>query len=135
MLPEDLQRRIRRAEELTDKSGPHLLNVAVAYGGRDEVLDAFRRMLRAKSASGESALEIAEKLRNEDLQTYLYAPDMPEPDLIIRTSGEVRLSGFLLWQSVYSELYFCDAPWPAFRNIDFLRAIRSFQQRQRRYGL
>ena len=134
LLPEDLQRRVRRAEDLTAKSGPHLLNVAVAYGGRDEVLDAIRRMLRAKSASGESALEIAEKLRNEDLQTHLYAPDMPEPDLIIRTSGEVRLSGFLLWQSVYSELYFCDAPWPAFRNIDFLRAIRSFQQRRRRYG-
>jgi short-chain Z-isoprenyl diphosphate synthase len=91
-------------------------------------------MLRSRGAAGEDVTQIAEHLSIEDLQPYLYAPDVPEPDLIIRTSGEVRLSGFLLWQSVHSELYFCDALWPAFRKIDFLRAIRNFQGRQRRFG-
>ena len=69
-----------------------------------------------------------------EIARYLYAPDVPDPDLIIRTSGEIRLSGFMLWQSAYSEFYFCDAPWPAFRQVDFLRAVRAYQQRQRRFG-
>jgi short-chain Z-isoprenyl diphosphate synthase len=137
MLPDELRQQIQQAEELNagpPRESEFLLNVAVAYGGRDEILDAFRQMLRAKGSSGESAFAIADGLSNDDLTPYLYAPDVPEPDLIIRTSGEVRLSGFLMWQSVYSELYFCDAPWPAFRKIDFLRAIRSFQARRRRFG-
>ena len=104
------------------------------YGGRDEILDAVGCMLRTRGAQGATATEIADDLSSETFQPYLYAPDIPEPDLIVRTSGEMRLSGFMLWQSVYSELYFSDVPWPAFRKIDFLRAIRSFQVRRRRYG-
>jgi short-chain Z-isoprenyl diphosphate synthase len=134
LLPEDLRLSIEEVERISADSGPLLLNIAIAYGGRDEILDAFRRMLRSRGAAGEDVTQIAEHLSIEDLQPYLYAPDVPEPDLIIRTSGEVRLSGFLLWQSVHSELYFCDALWPAFRKIDFLRAIRNFQGRQRRFG-
>lgn len=134
LLPEKLRAQIEEVERATASKGPWLLNVAVAYGGRDEILDAFKSMLHARGAAGESISAIVENLSIDDLQQYLYAPDAPQPDLIIRTSGEVRLSGFLLWQSVYSELYFCDALWPAFRKIDFLRAIRSFQARPRRFG-
>ena len=134
LLPDQLRRQIDDVERRTASRGPAILNVAVAYGGRDEILDAVRRLLRTQGAAGDSALEIADTLSIEYLHPYLYAPDVPEPELIIRTSGEVRLSGFLLWQSVYSELYFCDAPWPAFRRIDFLRGIRSYQVRRRRFG-
>ena len=134
LLPEDLRHRIREAEKKTALAGPWLLNIAVGYGGRDEILDAFRGLLRARHAAGDSISKITETLSLEEVQQYLYAPEVPEPDLVIRTSGEFRLSGFLLWQSVYSELYFCDTLWPAFRKIDFLRALRSFQARKRRLG-
>ena len=134
MLPGELRDQIEAAERQTANFGPNILNVAVAYGGRDEILDAVKRLLRTRGGAGDTAVEIAESLSGDDLEPFMYAPDVPEPDLIIRTSGEVRLSGFLLWQSVHSELYFCDVPWPAFRKIDFLRAIRSFQARQRRFG-
>ena len=134
LLPDELREQIEAAERQTADFGPNILNVAVAYGGRDEILDAVKRLLRTRGGAGDSPVEIADSLSGDDLQPFLYAPDIPEPDLIIRTSGEVRLSGFLLWQSVHSELYFCDVPWPAFRKIDFLRAIRSFQARQRRFG-
>lgn len=134
LLDERLRHKIQDAERRTADYGPGVLNVAVAYGGRDEILDAVGRMLRTRGAHGASATEIADDLSSETFQPYLYAPDIPEPDLIVRTSGEMRLSGFMLWQSVYSELYFSDVPWPAFRKIDFLRAIRSFQVRRRRYG-
>src|SRR2546426_1183121 len=90
----------------------------------------FRR--DASEVSG--ILETVEAISEETLAQYLYTPDLPDPDLIIRTSGEVRLSGFLLWQSAYSEFYFCDVHWPAFRKTDFLRAVRAFQQRDRRFG-
>jgi short-chain Z-isoprenyl diphosphate synthase len=79
-------------------------------------------------------VEIARGLEPASIEPYLYTSDLPDPDLIIRTSGEVRLSGFLLWQSVYSEFYFCDTHWPAFRKIDFLRALRDYDRRQRRFG-
>ena len=134
LLPDDLRGRIEEVERKTASQGPRLLNIAVAYGGRDEILDAVKRMLRTRGSAGESSRDIAEQLSAEDLYPHLYSPDVPEPDLIIRTSGEVRLGGLLLWQSVHSELYFCDVPWPAFRRIDFLRAVRSFQSRKRRYG-
>lgn len=134
LLPDDLREQVEETRQRTAEYGPHRLNVAIAYGGRDEILEAVQRMIRSRAANGETAEEIAEQLSSQDLQQYLYAPDVPEPDLIVRTSGEIRLGGFLLWQSVYSELYFCDAPWPAFRKIDFLRAIRSYQARQRRHG-
>ena len=83
---------------------------------------------------GDSLEDVARVLDAEEIARYLYAPDVPDPDLVIRTSGELRLSGFMLWQSAYSEYYFCDAFWPAFRRIDFLRAIRSYARRQRRRG-
>ncbi len=134
LLPPALRESIKTVEKQTASAGPWQLNVALAYGGRDEILDAFKRMLHAKGAKGETASQIADTLCSSEIEPYLYAPDVPEPELIIRTSGEVRLSGFLLWQSVYSELYFCDSLWPAFRKIDFLRCVRSFQSRQRRFG-
>ncbi|MDX6317404.1 MAG: short-chain Z-isoprenyl diphosphate synthase [Nocardioidaceae bacterium] len=117
----------------TCTTGQHL-TLAVGYGGRQEVLDAVRDLLLDKAAEGATIEQIADQLTPDDITTRLYNADQPEPDLIIRTSGEQRLSNFLLWQSAYSELYFCDAYWPAFREIDFLRALRSYGARQRRYG-
>lgn len=134
MLPEETREKIRKMEEATAGAGPRWLNVAIAYGGRDEIVDAFRQAVKDRAEAGESALEIAESFSDDDLNRNLYAPDVTDPELIIRTSGELRLSGFLLWQSVHSELYFCDALWPAFRKIDLLRAVRSYQARQRRFG-
>jgi short-chain Z-isoprenyl diphosphate synthase len=114
-------------------TGNHL-TLAVGYGGRQEVLDAVRDLLLAKAADGVGIEQIADELTSDDITSRLYNAGQPEPDLIIRTSGEQRLSNFLLWQSAYSELYFCDAYWPAFREIDLLRALRSYSARQRRYG-
>jgi short-chain Z-isoprenyl diphosphate synthase len=135
MLPEETQAKIRDMEKATEGAGPRWLNVAIAYGGRDEIIDAFRLAVRKRAEAGESALEIAEGFSDADLTQNLYAPDVTDPELIIRTSGELRLSGFLLWQSVHSELYFCDALWPAFRKLDLLRAVRSYQARKRRFGV
>jgi short-chain Z-isoprenyl diphosphate synthase len=134
-LPRSLLDALRAIEAATRHLDRMRVNVGVGYGGREEILDAFRGYLRDAFMRGESAEEILAGLGRPDaVEKYLYTPDCPDPDLIIRTSGEVRLSGFLLWQSAYSEFYFCDAYWPAFRKIDFLRAIRSYQQRQRRFG-
>jgi len=93
-----------------------------------------REMLRDKLKQGEEVRALIESISQAEIARYLYAPDVPDPDLIIRTSGEIRLSGFMLWQSAYSEFYFCDVHWPAFRRVDFLRAVRAYQQRQRRFG-
>ncbi len=134
LLPPSLQDAIRAAEEATANYENFVLNVAVGYGGRQEVVDAVRSLLRDWGGRGMSLGEIADRLTSDAIGKYLYTYDLPDPDLIIRTSGEVRLSGFLLWQSAYSEYYFCDAYWPAFRKIDLLRAIRSYQQRRRRFG-
>ncbi len=134
LLPVWLQKKIKDVEQETLTAGPWVLNVALAYGGREEVLNAVRCALLSKAGRGESVAQIAESLTTEEIQGHLYTADLPEPDLIIRTSGEIRLSGFLLWQSVYSELHFCNATWPALRKIDFLRAIHSYQGRRRRYG-
>jgi short-chain Z-isoprenyl diphosphate synthase len=133
-LPPSVQQAIHDAEEATRHYTRRFLNVGVAYGGREEIVDAFRRHLQEQAAQGRSVAEIAERLTPDDISAYLYTSSMPDPDLIIRTSGEVRLSGFLLWQSVYSEFYFCDTNWPAFRKIDFLRALRDYNQRKRRFG-
>lgn len=111
-----------------------LLTIALAYGGREEIVDAVKSLLAEAEGKGKTLSAVAEGLSAEQLSTYLYTAGQPDPDFIIRTSGEQRLSGFLLWQSAYSELYFCDALWPKFRRIDFLRALRDFQQRERRYG-
>ncbi len=110
------------------------LTIAVAYGGREEIVDAVRSLIRDKARECQRVDEIEAHVTPETIAQYLYAPDLPDPDLIIRTSGEIRLSGFLLWQSAFSEFYFSDVYWPEFRKIDFLRAIRAFQERRRRFG-
>ena len=110
------------------------LTIAAAYGGREEIIDAMQSMLREQLAQSKSLTDVIEMITPEAVARSLYAPDLPDPDLIIRTSGEIRLSGFLLWQSAFSEFYFTDVFWPSFRRIDFLRAVRAYQQRQRRFG-
>ena len=134
LLPEALVAAIENAEQATKAYEAMTLSIAVAYGGRHEIVDAFRALLRAKSQRGDNLEDIIDQITPEALSGHLYTAGLPDPDLIIRTSGEVRLSGFLLWQSAYSEFYFSEVNWPDFRKIDFLRAIRSFQQRSRRFG-
>ncbi len=129
-FPERVRRAIRHAEMRTKEYDNLLLNVAVAYGGRQEIVDAFRKMGEKIERGEMRATDITE----EEVSRHLYTTGIPDPDLIIRTSGEERISGFLLWQSAYSELYFCESYWPGFRKIDFLRALRTYQQRQRRFG-
>jgi len=134
LLPDSTLAAIRAAEEATATHRALVLTIAVAYGGRQEIADAMQALLREKAKQGEDLETIIEGISQEAIGRYLYAPDLPDPDLIIRTSGEIRLSGFLLWQSAYSEFYFCDVHWPAFRKVDFLRGVRAFQQRERRLG-
>lgn len=131
-LPGDVKEAIQRSEESTKDHNQYILNIAIGYGGREEIVDAVKTALAGKDAR--SVEELAQSLTAEDITKHLYTSGIPDPDLIIRTSGEIRMSGFLLWQSAYSEFYFCDALWPAFRRIDFLRAIRSYQHRTRRFG-
>jgi short-chain Z-isoprenyl diphosphate synthase len=134
LLPSSTFEAVRRAEVATSAySGIHL-TIAAAYGGRQEITDAVQAFLREQRAQGKGLDETIGLVTPEVIGRYLYAPHLPDPDLIIRTSGEIRLSGFLLWQSAYSEYYFTDVFWPAFRKIDFLRAVRSLQQRRRRFG-
>ena len=132
ILPDELKAAIRKSEMSTKDHTNHILNIAVGYGGREEIVDAVKRVIREKKAC--SLEELADNICADDITNHLYTYGIPDPDLIIRTSGEIRMSGFLLWQSAYSEFYFCDAFWPVFRKIDFLRAIRSYQQRNRRFG-
>ncbi len=133
-FPEPTKAALRELEASTAPNDRLHLNVALGYGGREEIVAAVRRLLRERAEHGVELREAAEQLSIADIQSHLYTAGTPDPDFVIRTSGEVRLSGFLLWQTAYSEFYFCDAFWPAFRKIDFLRAIRSFQQRERRFG-
>jgi len=134
MLPPAVLDAIKAAERATDSYDGLELNIAVAYGGRQEITDAVRALLSRFAAEQMTLAEAIEEVTPEAIARHLYTAGLPDPDLIIRTSGEIRLSGFLLWQSVHSEFYFTDVLWPAFRKIDFLRAIRAFQDRQRRYG-
>ncbi len=134
LLPAPALRALRAAEAATRHYTRMLLNAGVGYGGREEIVDAVKAYLRERFARGVGPEAILDELTAEVVAQHLYTFDCPDPDLIIRTSGEVRLSGFMLWQSAYSEYYFCDAYWPDFRKIDFLRAIRSYQQRHRRFG-
>lgn len=134
LLPDSMLEAIRRAEAATAANRALTLTIAIAYGGREEITDALRALLRDRVKHVEAVEELIESVTPDAIGRYLYAPDLPDPDLIIRTSGEVRLSGFLLWQSVYSEFYVCDVHWPAFRRVDFLRAVRAYQQRERRFG-
>ena len=126
----EMLKEISKVESLTETHDSFLLNVAIGYGGRAEIVDAVKRI---GSQIKENSLSV-EDINEDLLSNHLYTEGLPDPDLIIRTSGEERLSGFLIWQSAYSELYFSEAFWPAFRKIDFLRAIRVWQQRDRRYG-
>jgi short-chain Z-isoprenyl diphosphate synthase len=134
LLPPSTVAAVREAEAATAGHERMTLTIAVAYGGREEVVDAVRALLREEARHGADLAGLAERLEPAMIDRHLYTAGLPEPDLIIRTSGEVRLSGFLLWQSTHSEFYFTDVNWPAFREIDFLRALRSFQQRARRFG-
>ena len=134
LLPADTAQVLKDAADATGNEGGLLVNVAVGYGGRREIADAVRSLLQDHATRGTTIEELAEILDVEHIAEHLYTAGQPDPDLVIRTSGELRLSNFLLWQSAYSELYFCDTYWPAFREIDFLRALRSFAARQRRYG-
>ncbi len=134
LLPAAALNALRAAEAATRHHERMFLNVAVGYGGRQEIVDAVKGYLRDCFDRRDSPEEILRAFTADAVDKYLYTYDCPDPELIIRTSGEVRLSGFMLWQSAYSEFYFCDAYWPAFRKIDFLRAIRSYQQRHRRFG-
>ena len=134
LLPAPMAERLRSlAERTAGHDGVHV-NVAVGYGGRLEIVDAVRELLRDADAEGRSAAQVAEELTVDEISARLYTRGQPDPDLVIRTSGEQRLSGFLTWQSAYSEFYFCEAMWPAFRRVDFLRALRDYGQRQRRFG-
>ena len=134
LLPSSTLAAVRAAEAATKNYRDMQLTIAAAYGGRREITDAIQAFLRDQLQQGRTLMETVELVTPEAIRHYLYAPDLPDPDLIIRTSGEIRLSGFLLWQSVHSEFHFTDVYWPAFRKIDFLRALRDFQQRQRRFG-
>ncbi len=134
MLPSPVLDAIKAAERATAGYDGLELNIAVAYGGRQEISDAVRALLSCLAAGQTTLAEAIGEVTPEAIARHLYTAGLPDPDLIIRTSGEIRLSGFLLWQSVHSEFYFTDVLWPAFRKIDFLRAIRSYQDRQRRYG-
>jgi short-chain Z-isoprenyl diphosphate synthase len=134
MLPASLARSLKQDEDDTRAiSGLHV-NVAVGYGGRREIADAVRSLLQEHAARGTSIEELADLIDVEHIAEHLYTRGQPDPDLVIRTSGEQRLSGFLLWQSAHSEFYFCEALWPDFRKVDFLRALRSYADRERRYG-
>lgn len=134
VLPEELTTRLAAAELRTaDRTGIEV-NIAVGYGGRQEIADAVKSLLQAKADAGQDLREVIENLDVEAIGEHLYTSGQPDPDLVIRTSGEQRLSGFLLWQSVHSEFWFCDAYWPDFRRVDFLRALRDFSARHRRYG-
>lgn len=130
LLPKGVQEAIEYAESRTADYDSYYYNLAVAYGGREEILRAIKEVA-SKVKDGDLAVE---DITAEMFARHLYTGDLPDPDLVLRTSGEERISNFLLWQLAYSELYFLDVYWPGFRKIDFLRAIRSYQMRKRRYG-
>jgi short-chain Z-isoprenyl diphosphate synthase len=134
LLPQCMQQAIKEAEETTATIDGILVNVAIGYGGRQEIADAVRSMILDAADKGTSMEELAESVSIETIGRHLYTGDQPDPDLVIRTSGEQRLSGFMLWQTAHSEYYFCEVFWPAFRKVDFLRALRDYAARHRRYG-
>ena len=135
LLPDSTARALKEAAATTAAKPGLMVNVAVGYGGRREIADAVRSLLAEHAAKGASIEDVAAMLDVEHIAEHLYTRGQPDPDLVIRTSGEIRLSGFLLWQSAHSEFYFCDAYWPDFRRVDFLRALRAYAQRHRRFGV
>jgi short-chain Z-isoprenyl diphosphate synthase len=134
LLGEEPARRLRAAVESTTTAANFHVNVAVGYGGRQEIADAVRALIGKQIADGATGEQLVDAVTVDAISANLYTSGQPDPDLVIRTSGEQRLSGFLLWQSAYSEMWFTEAHWPAFRRVDFLRALRDYSQRDRRYG-
>lgn len=134
LLPDGLPETVASVTEQTAEVDGLHVNIAVGYGGRQEIVDAVRELLSDAMQDGRDIADVAESLSADDISSYLYTRGQPDPDLVIRTSGEQRLSGFMVWQSAYSEFYFCEALWPDFRRVDFLRALRDFAGRQRRFG-
>jgi short-chain Z-isoprenyl diphosphate synthase len=133
-LPAEFLEVLEKSEHASKDTLGAQVNLAIGYGGRQEITDAMRSIVRDSISHGADLEKLAESLTPELIAKHLYTSDQPDPDLIIRTSGEQRLSGFLLWQSSNSELYFEEALWPDFRRVDFLRAIRAFARRHRRFG-
>ncbi|MGH8912662.1 MAG: polyprenyl diphosphate synthase [Acidimicrobiia bacterium] len=133
VLPDELVR-AAKAAEAARPTGNRRLNIAMGYGGRQEIVDAAKDLVADLARRGVTAEEMSGQIDAVSLARHMYSADVPDPDLLIRTSGESRLSGFLLWQSAYAEFVFVDVYWPAFRRVDFLRAIRDFSQRDRRFG-
>lgn len=131
LLPDDVKEAIDEAEEATKNYNKRFLNLAIGYDGRLEIIDSFKKIIKDVQEGKITVDDVDEELVSKNL----YTEGIDDPNLIIRTSGEERLSGFLLWQSSYSELYFCETLWPELRKVDFLRAIRSYQARERRFGV
>lgn len=129
-----MQSVLKEAEESTAHIDGILVNVAIGYGGRQEIADAVRSMILDAAEKNTSMEDLAEAVDVDLIGKHLYTGAQPDPDLVIRTSGEQRLSGFMLWQTAHSEYYFCEVFWPAFRKVDFLRAMRDYAARHRRYG-
>jgi short-chain Z-isoprenyl diphosphate synthase len=132
LLPDWLQEKLRSTKSANADAME--VNVAIGYGGRTEIVDAVKCYLAKSAVEGMSVSEAAEKLSADEIANFLYTAGQPDPELVIRTSGEQRLGGFLLWQSAHSEFYFCEAYWPDFRRLDFLRALRAYAMRHRRFG-
>ena len=131
LLPDWMQKKL---SSLPTHPGTMEVNVAIGYGGRREIVDAVKSYLQQAATEGKSIDQATAALGAQEISQYLYTAGQPDPELLIRTSGEQRLGGFLLWQSAHSEFYFCEAYWPDFRRVDFLRALRSYSQRHRRLG-
>ncbi|NED95273.1 isoprenyl transferase [Phytoactinopolyspora alkaliphila] len=134
VLPDRTATVLKQAADATRDVKDMHVNVAVGYGGRQEIADAVRALVQEHAEKGTPLEELAATITAEDIARHLYTKGQPDPDLVIRASGEQRQSGFLLWQSANSEYYFCEALWPDFRHVDFLRALRSYGERERRYG-
>jgi len=134
VLPTEIAARLAAAALRTESRAGMEVNIAVGYGGRQEIADAVRKLLKRHADEGTTIHELAKILDVDHISENLYTYGQPDPDLIIRTSGEQRLSGFLLWQSAHSEFWFTEAYWPAFRRVDFLRALRDYAARHRRFG-
>ena len=134
LLPKSLVDQLTEIAAKTKGIKGVVVNVAIGYGGRSEIADAVKSVITSEANLGKSPAEIANSISVEEISRHLYTAGLPDPDLVIRTSGEQRLGGFLLWQSANSEFYFCEAYWPDFRRVDFLRALRAYAQRNRRFG-
>jgi short-chain Z-isoprenyl diphosphate synthase len=135
VLPDSTRHALKLAEDATRHNGTGFhLTIAIGYDGREEIINAIRSLLEEEGRAGRTIDDIAQRLTADQIAGHLYTSGQPDPDLVIRTSGEHRTSGFLLWQAAYSELHFCDVYWPGFRKVDFLRALRSYAARNRRFG-